>query len=122
MIEIFIQESEAFDRLSILEIKKFESRKIEEKFKLDNQVEYLERQINNAIGYDLAQKIYCSDFYTNLYNINFALFEKIDKLKEKDFSGREFNDLNYKRFTSKQELQKEFFKNELEEIKIGYDA
>lgn len=114
MIKISVEEGAAFDILSILEIKLCECPEPARREQLRNQIQLLQSEINQAIGYDLGKKIYCSDFYTSLYNANFAVFEQIDKEKSKA------DLLNFDRFKAKQALQKEFFSKELEEIKIGY--
>ena len=87
MITIQIQENESFDRLSILEIKKFNSENPAQKIDLQEQIEELQSQINSSIGRDLAKKIYESEEYSELYNTNFKIFELIDKLNlyEKTF-------------------------------------
>lgn len=114
MIKISVEPGAAFDILSILEIKRLECDGAERKQKLKSQIENLQSEINDAIGYDLARKIYRSEFYTNLYNANCAVFEQINKQKS------EADLLNYQRFLSKKALQEEFFKKEIEEIKLGY--
>jgi hypothetical protein len=144
LIIIQIQPSEAFDRLSILEVKKFFSPTVEQKIKLQNQITELEYQINDSIGYDLAKKIYCSEFYTDLYNANFNVFTIIDK-QNKEIKNNTIENLikigipavykierlaelgllanneNQKRFNAKIKLQNEFFDSEINEIKIGYE-
>lgn len=114
MIQISVEESAAFDILSILEIKLAKTNDLIKKTALQRQIVLLQSEINTAIGYDLGKKIYRSPHYRALYEANQSVFLQIDKEKS------QADKLNYYRFLAKQELQKEFFHKELEEIKLGY--
>lgn len=120
MITINVQENEAWDRLSILEIKKFFSNTVEQRIELKKQIIELQEQINIAITYNKAVQIYSSEIYTELYNVNFKLFEYFNELKNKDLSGIIGDKLNYERHLIKNKLQETYFNNKNKEIKIGY--
>lgn len=132
MITIQIQENESFDRLSILEVKKHFSKDPIQKQTIQSQIEELSEQINIGIGYDKAKEIYESVQYKGLYNYNLDIFNLIDELNQLEKErinfdyvkiaslGMSINNTNYSRFLAKKELQKEFFNNKNEEIKLGY--
>lgn len=121
MIKISLDEAAAYDLLSILEVKKYFCDAGPKKELIRSQIAQLQEEISQAVGYDLAKKIYCSDFYTFLYNANFDIFKLIEETKRNPaITLKRADELNYHRFTAKQNLQKEFFNKNLEEIKIGY--
>lgn len=119
LITIDIEPGEAFDRLSILEVKKHFAR-LEDQNILQDQIEKLAAQINSSITYDLAKKIYCSDEYTILFNANFEVFEGVALAQQNKISGLELDSLNYHRFQSRKKLQEKFFGSPTSEIKLGY--
>lgn len=108
-----IEIAQAFDELSILEIKKAESTDQKQRKLLGKQIRILGEEIDQSIDSDLAVKIYCSDLYTNLYNTNFDIFKSVDK-----FKTFEPVQLNLKRFEAKRKLQEFFSGGDLAEIKI----
>ncbi len=114
LIKISVEPGAAFDILSILEIKITNCENFRQRDALHEQKERLQAEINQTIGYDFARKIYFSDFYTNLYNANLAVFDQIDKEK----SNADL--LNYERFVAKKNLQEEFFHEEIAEVKLGF--
>lgn len=120
MITIQIQEAEAFDRLSILEIKKNNAPNAEIKIKLQNQILELEAQINNEIGYNKAREVYESLFYNNLFNVNATLFDLFDKCKAGGMDALEPDKWNISRHRAKNDLQEKFFGSKTEEVKLGY--
>jgi hypothetical protein len=121
LIKIYIDVAQAYDALSVLEIKKFQSKEISIKNKLIEQIKELRQSINIALRYDLAKRIYDSIEYKNLYKVNYDLFKLIDDCKKIDIDAKEIDILNHKRFEAKQQLQNKFFGKELEEIKLGYE-
>ena len=138
MISILIQESEAYDRLTVLEIKLQEAKdnnSPELVQKLLDQIEDLEREINRAIGYDFAKQINyskeCEKLYDTNKNIFYAIDEltrlsKLDLLSDEQMHklaelGIAINNRNYERFLAKKALQEKFFAGKIEEIKIGYE-
>lgn len=136
-ISIFIDPAEAFDRLSIIQNKKEKLLDINNQFSLIDQINILEEQINLSIGRDLAIKIYESNEYKELKNINKEIFYCIDKIREhakncnnKLIDDCDINDiqqsarlgikidlLNTMRFNKKNEIQEKFFNNKIEEVK-----
>lgn len=118
-IKLELDSAEVFDRLSILEVKKTYSQDPLVKQSLNEQCLDLMNLINLELGYDNARRVYLSQEYANLYNVNRAIFEAIDKLKKEDIAPKVVDNLNYNRYTAKKELQEKFF-GQLDEIKIGY--
>lgn len=120
MVTIQIQESEAFDRLSILECKIFNCNDAVVKTKLKQQRLDLMAEINESVSYDKARSIYSSDEYTNLYNVNFELFDSVDKAKKDLVTASYVDSLVYKRHLAKKKLQNKHFGDDFDEVKIGY--
>ncbi len=121
MIKIEIQEAEAFDRLSILQVKL--NKNLDDlslKDELSKKIEDLEHCINIYIGYDLAKQVYSSFAYQWLYNINNKLFSMMDHKNPNlnDYTVDNIIIENLNRFAAKQKLQEEFFNNKYQEIKI----
>lgn len=108
-----IEVAQAFDELSILEIKKAKRIDPEHKLALAKQICRLKTEINSSIGAELARQICYSSFYLDLYNANLQIFKYVDQQK-----WTEAAEWNIKRFESKKALQKNFFGENLEEIKI----
>ncbi len=108
-----IEAAQAFDELSILEIKKSQSNHQEQKKLLERQIFVLKKEIEHSIGLDLTEKIYNSDLYSNLLNANLDIFKSVDK-----FKATEPAQLNMKRMDAKRTLQEKFFGEVLEEIKM----
>lgn len=104
--------AKAYDELSILEVKLAYCEDLGVKKKLQEDIEFLKKELNENIGYDSARKIYNSEFYKKLFAANLDIFIQI----RENPSNNDF--LNLKRFAAKQALQKEFFKEEMKEIKI----
>jgi hypothetical protein len=119
-IPILTEIASAFDILSILEIK-IRATTGDKKRKLEEQKISLQEQINLGIGYEKGKKLYHSKEYTDLYNANFEIFELIEKSQENaGILLKEADQLNYRRFLAKKELQEKHFGKPIEEVKIGY--
>lgn len=110
-----IEVAQAFDELSILEIKelKLKDKHQEQKKILEKQINILKKEIRQSIGSNLMKEIYNSTFYIYLFNTNLEIFISVDK-----FKVFEPVQLNIKRFNAKKKLQEYFFKKTLGEIKI----
>lgn len=108
-----IEIAQAFDELSILEIKKSKLINQKQKKLLEKQINVLKDEILLAVGSVLMEKIYHSDFYKNLFNTNLDIFISVDKFKTSEPAQ-----LNMKRIDAKRKLQEYFFGKVLEEIKI----
>ena len=118
MIKISLEESECFDRLSILEIKEIECQNADVHIRLQQQINDLQEEINIGIGRDLAAKIYCSPEYTALYNANFAIFNGVERATRDAITAFRLNCLNVVRTEKKKELQKVFFGSNSVEVKL----
>lgn len=120
MIDIKIEESEAFDRLSILEVKRTNSNNDDLKNSLLKQSADLESSIVNSISFDTYSKIFYSDEFTELHNVNSQLFELFNKCKLGGIDAKIPDELNFKRHLAKKALQKRFFGKDSIEVKLGY--
>ena len=74
MIQIKIEEAEAFDRLSILSIKLKNVTDLDIAVSLKEQIRSLEEEVSIKIGRDLADKIYKSEEYKNLLFADISVF------------------------------------------------
>ncbi len=116
--KITIEVSEAYDRLSVLFIKLKKCLDYNKKEQIRLQIENLESEINISIKRDLAEKIFKSPEYQELYKVNLELFEIIDKVKLGGIDALIPFNLNNQRFEAKNNLQKKFFGKETGEIKL----
>jgi hypothetical protein len=119
MINISVQESEAFDRLSILEVKKINSSPLQQQT-IQKQIQELQEIISKGIGSIRAMQIYRSPEYKHLLEINSKLFLYVEKAKKNEVTAKQVDDEVYNRHLAKKNIQKVFFNNEMNEIKIGY--
>lgn len=108
-----IEVAQAFDELSILEIKNQKSNDQKQIQSLADQIYILKREISQFIGSSRMEKIYHSDYYTNLISANLNIFESVDRFKTSEPAQ-----LNMKRIDAKRKLQEYFFSSLLKEIKI----
>jgi hypothetical protein len=113
MINLFVDESYAFDYLSILEIK---ANKNGDKKNYNLCKEHLTSQI----GLYEFLEIISSQEYKDLLQANLNTFDLVDAVKSNPCLGVEVDKANYERFLKKQALQKKFFGSIGQEIKIGY--
>jgi len=119
MIPIPLQEAECFDRHSILFIKK--SKSLDNYGQVTKELNELEQQISLSIGYDKAKRIVESDQYKELLRINSKLYNYVNYAKKDTILASEIDRENYNRHLAKRALQKEFFNDELTEVKIDYE-
>lgn len=120
MIKIDIEENAAFDMLSILDVKLIKCTDKEKYNKISIQHKNLYDCISSSISKKKMIEITLSKEYYNLFKINFKLFELVDKAKKNEVTAKDVDDEVYNRHLAKQALQKKFFNNEIEEVKIGY--
>ena len=113
MILIEIDEAEAFDRLSILQIKLGITPNAFENFKK------LHASIKDQVGAEMMMKVMNSDEYVELANANVDIFNAVDPANIGDYSAFCVHSLNMKRFDKKRALQKAFFEDDLKEEKTG---
>lgn len=120
--------AEGFDRLSIMEVKKSKSPPLKQA-EIELQIQTLQNQISTAIGLDLAEKIYDSPEYKELYNVNKEIFLSIDELRLESkcncidyravaILGIKIDSLNTKRFNVKNKIQEKHFGKKMEEVKL----
>jgi len=117
MISLIVDESYAYDYLSILSIKDDKKKCFQsaENFKVcyDN--------IEMQVGTQLHLKILDSNEYSDLRSVNFETFDAVDKAKTDQVNASFIDSLNYKRFLCKRSLQNKFFDLPQKEDKIGYN-
>lgn len=121
MIDLLVQESTAFDMLTVLQIKANEFPTESNK----QQLEWLFRTINSQIKEDLLTQIFYSKEYQDLYNINNKIFWVVEKLnkgdeKSESITAKYVNDLNNERYLMKKKIQETFFNTKLQEFKTNY--
>jgi hypothetical protein len=117
MICLLVDESYAFDYLSILEMKSNldpENSAKKENFRKCH--DFLKSQLNAVFN-----SIIHSTEYHNCYKANLETFNAVDEAKTDKVKASFVDKCNYGRHIAKQKLQKKFFDNELNEIKIGYE-
>lgn len=121
LITVKIQPAKAYDELSVLYIKTQKTNDIERKKKIISEINTLENEIIASIGLTEHLNIVRSAEYHKLFDINLKTFEEIDTITDEDIKAKKIDTQNYERFLVKKELQKKFFTNELNEIKLGYN-
>ena len=117
MISLIVDESYAYDYLSILRVKALK-KDSEETISNFMDCSYI---IKMQVGPKLHSEILDSIEYKNLLEANKETFEAVDKAKGDKVKASLIDNLNYKRYLCKQDLQKKFFQSEQTEIKIGYN-
>tara|TARA_R110000744_G_scaffold374418_1_gene487196 strand:+ start:358 stop:708 length:351 start_codon:yes stop_codon:yes gene_type:complete len=115
VIKINVDEGYAFDFLAILKVKAERDKFILESHK---DCRYL---LASQIGEELFSQVESSEEYKNLIDINELIFEAVEKARKDEVPASYIDNLNYKRFLSKKEIQDKFFDKRQSEIKIGYD-
>lgn len=118
MINLAVDESYAFDYLSILHLKSDLDK--------DNPVKRTNYFncflfIKNQLEEKFFNEIVGSDEYKECYEANRITFDAVDKAKNDLVQASFVDRANYKRHIAKQKLQKKFFNSDLTEIKIGYE-
>jgi hypothetical protein len=116
MISILVDESYAYDYLSILHIKGRNKNCAD----LRLSIELCYDSIAGQVGQQLHNTIILSEEYENLLEANRETFEAVDKAKTDAVKASLIDALNYKRYLCKKDLQERFFECPQKEIKIGY--
>ena len=116
MIALIVDESYAYDYLSILHVKEDKNRCA----KTMQAHEWCYDTLEQQVGEKLHDEILDSIEYKNLLEANRETFEAVDKAKDDKVKASLIDKLNYKRYLYKQDLQKKFFNNNLREIKFAY--
>ena len=107
-----------FDFLSILDVKKTKNPQ-----NYDNYTNFSTqlRLLEDFIGKDKLDYVMGSKEYTELFLINFRLYDLVDLAKKDIVKASEVDAVVYERFVAKGLLQKRFFPQEIQiEKKIGY--
>ena len=111
MINLQVDEAYAFDYLSILHVKKSINSDVEPSWK-DCLL-----HIRNQISITKMEKIINSEEYQRMIEANQITFDAVEKARYGTVSAKEVDEANMLRFKRKLELQKNFFNNNLVEIK-----
>ena len=116
MLQISLDEAYVFDLLSIYQVKinNAHDQKLDQ---LKKTYEVLSNEIIEQIGQELFSKIISSIEYYELIKINQIVFDLVDRANETQLS-KLTADANYQRYIKKIELQNEFFKNTITEVKL----
>lgn len=114
MIDIPVDESYAFDFLSILSIKLAQGLDTKDYIK-----KILFRIVDQLDNPDILKEILNSKEYHDLTATNASIFVNIEAMREDGsvYPAREIDKLNTRRHELKQALQSRFFSNPLSEIK-----
>jgi hypothetical protein len=115
MINLLVDEAYAFDYLSILEVKKEKS--------CNSYTAWINCWSNLQSQFDSEKwlSIIYSEEYKNMIKANRLTFDAVDKAKIDEVTAKYVDHCNFQRYIAKQNFQKKFFNNELQEYKIGYD-
>lgn len=117
MIKLSVDEAYAFDYLSILEVKL--TKRNDQKLK--NTFDSCKENIYSQVGEDLFNEIFESIEYEKLFEVNNKLFEAVDLAKKNLVTAKYVDDLVFERYLAKTQLQKKFFKEDVIEVKMGYE-
>lgn len=123
MIKVSVDESYAYDMLSILKVKAIETANDEaiHKRALDNYLSFGKELSLQLPEHDLVTE---SVEYLELFETNLQLFKKIDQIKTSGANvndARTIDELNYQRYLLKKKIQEKYFPNSaFKEQKIGY--
>ena len=116
MINLSTSEGNAFDILSILQVKA-------KRFPIEkNVLNYFNclDEIKSQMCGQLFFRILNSQEYKDLYDVNNRCFDKVDLAKTDSIPASDVDKLNHQRYLLKEQLQKVFFGGYLQEQKIGY--
>jgi hypothetical protein len=119
MISLLVDESYAFDYLSILEMKsKLDPDNDIKKDNFNRCLNFLKCQMKDELFFSVLSSLE----YQACYNANWDTFKAVDKAKADKVAASFVDRCNYQRHLAKQNLQKKFFGTTLNEIKIGYEV
>lgn len=116
MLLLKVDEAYAFDYLSILFVKKELSDKNKQNW--NSCYDFIKQQINDET---LWNKIINSYQFQEMINANTITFDAVNKAKNNEVTAQYVDKCNYLRHSAKENFQKEFFKSDLQEQKIGYE-
>jgi len=118
MIKIEVDESYAYDALSILAIK------VKKNYNLATSSNYIKLNDSMLKQIENHDTILKSNEYLDLSNTNQEIFDYLDKMKINPTieDGVWVDTMNYQRFIRKKALQEKFFPDsKITEQKLGYD-
>jgi len=115
MITLLVDEAYAFDYLAILLLK------VSKGFMKHEDIQVCLEFIRAQVGKEIFDNIMLSSQFDKLYNANEVTFNAVDAAKEDKMLASEVDKTNYHRMLAKKELQKHFFGNNIQEVKIGYE-
>lgn len=118
MLSILVDESYAFDFISILDVK---LKKYPSLSKVKRQRDYIIDSLKTQIGAQIVDDILSSREYMMCIDANDAMFDLVDKAKRDEVTAQDVDRGNYKRCEAKRRLQLKFFNIDSFEIKIGYE-
>lgn len=118
MLNILVDESYAFDFISILDVKIKRSPEVKEsKYQRDIIVSSLKTQLDQH----LVDEILKSDEYEDCIRANDKMFDLVDRAKRDEVTAQDVDRGNYERCEAKKKLQMKFFNTESTEMKTGYE-
>ena len=103
MIPLMLDESVAFDMLSILYVK------IQNGLPSGGEAASIYRQIRIALGVELTTDVLNSPEFRELRNANERVFDCVGKAKNNEITAKEVDLANHKRFLAKRALQSKFW-------------
>lgn len=118
MIQLYVDESYAFEYYCILLVKC-------QKIQSIQAYEQLEKQKHNLIqqlGKSFFDKVCSSDEFKKMIDVNSYTFDMVDKAKDNSVKASEVDRCSFIRKTAKDALQMKFFNTENAEVKIGYNS
>ena len=116
MITLIVDESYAFDFLSILEVK-YEYKKLPQ---LAGSILQCKAHLKEQLK-DLFDVIMQSNEYKNLYEANKNTFKVVDLAKTDDVKASDVDYSNLLRCQARNQLQEKFFSSKNSEVKFGYE-
>ena len=118
MIKISVDESFAFDMLSILEVKNARIKDGQKNLSVRNSLTKLGQEIICSVGYTKFLQIRDSDEYRALLNANYETFDLVEAARNgPEGLAKDADAANLKRFEAKKEIQEKFFGGANTEIK-----
>jgi hypothetical protein len=114
MINISVDEAQAFDFLTILLVKEA---RIHTPQTHKDSISCFD-SIRYQVGGVLFEEILVSEEYIGLFNVNLRLFDVLERVRsEEKIDARVVDDLNLARWKLKKQLQKKFFGVDISEVK-----
>jgi len=113
---LFLDWGECFQHFAILLVKK------EKGLLVDELVDECHMCLESQLGQEKFEKIFESQEFSDLFNLNLETFEAVDEAKLDLIKASEVNYLNDRRAKAKKILHEKFFGGEYKEVKnTGYE-